>query len=58
LSAENARLKAAVKDWETREANNDEVVRDLEQLKSLLDQKIITEAEFDQRKTKLLAKWR
>ncbi len=58
LSAENARLKAAVKDGESREADNDQVVRDLEQLKGLLDQKIITQSEFDQRKTKLLAKWR
>jgi hypothetical protein len=58
LAAENARLKAAVRDWETREADNDQVVRDLEQLKGLLDQKIITPSEFDQRKTKLLAKWR
>jgi len=32
--------------------------RDLEQLKSLLDQKIITQEEFDMRKAKLMAKWK
>jgi hypothetical protein len=58
LNEENAKLKADLVAWETRDANNEQVVRDLEQLKGLLDQKIITQAEFDQRKAKLLAKWK
>lgn len=55
---ENTKLKATLSGWENRAANNEQVVRDLEQLKNLLDQKIITQSEFDQRKSRLLAKWR
>jgi len=58
LRETNTRLKATLADWEGRAANNEQVVRDLEQLKSLYDQKVLTQAEFDQRRTKLLAKWR
>ena len=58
LSAENAALKATVSSLETRTADNEQVVHDLEQLKGLLDQKIITQAEFDTRKAKLMAKWK
>jgi hypothetical protein len=58
LKEENSRLQESIKTWEARSQTNEEVVRDLEQLKSLLDQKILTQAEFDQRKAKLMAKWK
>jgi len=58
LKEENVRLQESIKTWEARSQTNEEVVRDLEQLKSLLDQKILTQAEFDQRKAKLMAKWK
>lgn len=58
LNTENARLKADLASWETRDADNEKVVQDLVQLKGLLDQKIITQTEYDQRKIKLLAKLR
>jgi hypothetical protein len=58
LKVENTKLKESVKSWENRSAENEQVVADLTQLKSLLDQKIITQEEFDQRKAKLMAKWK
>lgn len=58
VKQENTKLKASLSSWENRAANNEQVVTDLQQLKGLLDQKIITQPEFDQRKNKLLAKWK
>jgi hypothetical protein len=58
LKEENERLKASVATWEANSASNEAVVHDLEQLKALLDQKIITPIEFDQRKARLMAKWK
>ncbi|HRH71189.1 MAG: SHOCT domain-containing protein [Flavobacteriales bacterium] len=58
LSAENAKLSEAVKSWESRAADNEAVVEELNQLKGLLDKKIITQAEFDERKAKVMARWK
>jgi len=58
LKEENAQLQTALATWEAKAASDDSVVHDLEQLKGLLDQKIITQLEFDQRKAKLMAKWK
>ena len=58
VQAENASLKASLAEWKGRAAINEQVAKELEQLKGLLDQKIITQTEFDIRKSKVMARWR
>lgn len=56
LRAENAKMKALIDSEAARAAEKDKAVSDLRELKSLLDQKIITQEEFDARKVKLVEK--
>jgi predicted Zn-dependent peptidase len=42
---------------QTAEGDKAKLVAELKQLKELLDAKIITQAEFDEKKTVLMAKW-
>jgi hypothetical protein len=58
LQEENAGLKASVAAWESRGISDDQAVDRLEQLKMLLDHKILTPEEFDIRKRKILMKWK
>jgi len=58
LKAENVKLQSAIQTEENRMLTNEEAVHDLELLKNMLDQKILTQAEFDQRKAKLMMKWK
>lgn len=57
LTKENAALKEMMAIMQGDEGNKDKLVAELKQLKELLDAKIITQAEFDDKKTKLMAKW-
>lgn len=57
LSKENAALKEMMTILQEDEGNKEKLVAELKQLKELLDAKIITQAEFDEQKTKLMAKW-
>lgn len=50
-------LKIAVEQLKAAEADKAKLVAELKQLKELLDAKIITQAEFDEKKSSLLAKW-
>lgn len=56
LRAEIEKMKAAATSEEEKAKQKAAAVADLKELKSLLDQKIITQAEFDSRKVKLLDK--
>lgn len=58
LRQENAELKSSLSAWETRGLTNEQAAEDLELLKSLLDQKILTQEEFDMRKRRILSKWK
>lgn len=57
LQKENAALKEMVSIVQTSEGDKEKLVAELKQLKELLDAKIITQAEFDEKKTLLMAKW-
>lgn len=57
LTKENAALKEMMAVLQTAEGDKEKLVAELKQLKELLDAKIITQAEFDEKKTKLMAKW-
>lgn len=57
LKTENDELKAALDSLKVADSNKDGLVKDLEQLKSLLDAKIITQEEFDSKKTLILDRW-
>lgn len=57
LTKENAALKEMMAILKADEGNKEKLVAELKQLKELLDAKIITQAEFDDKKTKLMAKW-
>ncbi len=57
LQADNNRLQQALESMAQANADPDKLAHELRQLKSLLDAEIITRAEFDDKKGKLLAKW-
>jgi len=57
LEKENTSLKSKVASLEAADANKEKIVAELKQLKELLDTNIITQEEYDIRKTKLMAKW-
>ena len=57
LAGQNAELKAKVATLESAAANKEVVIADLRELKGLLDEKIITQEEFDTRKAKIMKGW-
>ena len=57
LQAENAKLQGTITTMAAADADKEKIVAELKQLKELLDSKIITQEEYDAKKTKLMAKW-
>ena len=57
LTKENVALKEMMSVLQTAEGDKQKLVAELKQLKELLDANIITQAEFDEKKTLLMAKW-
>ena len=57
LKAENAKLQNGLQDMTAAQVDKEKIVEELRQLKELLDEKIITQEEYNTKKTKLLAKW-
>ncbi len=57
LTKENAALKEMMTVLQAEVGDKEKLVAELKQLKELLDAKIITQAEFDEKKTLLMAKW-
>ncbi|WP_073132991.1 SHOCT domain-containing protein [Chryseolinea serpens] len=57
LRKENVMLKAKVDSLTVDKVDKATVVADLKELKVLLDSKILTQAEYDAKKKKLLEKW-
>jgi len=57
LQAENAKLQTTITTMAAADADKEKIVAELKQLKELLDSKIITQEEYDAKKTKLMAKW-
>ena len=57
LQKENAALKEMMSVLQTAEGDKQKLVAELKQLKELLDANIITQAEFDEKKTLLMPKW-
>lgn len=57
LNKENAAQKEMIVLLQAAENDKEKLVAELKQLKELLDAKIITQAEFEDKKTKLMAKW-
>ena len=57
LRKENVMLKARVDSLTVDKVDKAKVVADLKELKGLLDSKILTQAEYDAKKKKLLEKW-
>jgi peptidoglycan hydrolase CwlO-like protein len=56
LRKENADLQVRVDLWKAEFVNRSSVIYDLQQLKDLLDKEIITQNEFQTKKTRLLEK--
>jgi hypothetical protein len=57
LHAENAKLQMGIQDMAAKEGDKEKIIVELKQLKELLDEKIITQEEYNAKKAKLLAKW-
>jgi predicted HTH domain antitoxin len=57
LKAENAKLQGTIATMTAAESDKEKIIVELKQLKELLDSKIITQEEYDAKKTKLMAKW-
>jgi peptidoglycan hydrolase CwlO-like protein len=57
LKAENAKLQNGLQDMADSQVDKEKIIVELKQLKDLLDEKIITQEEYNVKKTKLLAKW-
>jgi hypothetical protein len=57
LRQEHIALKARLENYQTEEAAKGRMVAELKQLKELLDAKILTQSEFDIKKTLVLRKW-
>lgn len=58
LKIEYAKLKAVVDSINITDVNKDKLVTELKQLKELLDAKIITQADFDAKKTLIMEEWK
>ena len=56
LSKENVELKAQLKEF-TTSSDKTSLITELKQLKELLDSKIITQAEYDEKKKLVMDKW-
>jgi hypothetical protein len=56
LKAENTKLQTTISNMTTAEVDKEKAINDLRQLKGLLDEKIITQEEYNTKKTKLLEK--
>jgi hypothetical protein len=57
LQKENAALKEMMNVLQTADEDKQKLVAELKQLKELLDAKIITQTEFDEKKALLMSKW-
>ena len=57
LAGQNAELKGRMEKIEADKKNNEVVMEELRKLKSLLDEGILTQAEFDARKAKVMKDW-
>jgi hypothetical protein len=57
LKKENVKLKATIDGIVSDETGKNRIVAELRTLKELLDAKILTQSEFDVKKTKILEKW-
>lgn len=57
LKAENAKLQNGLQDMAAAQGDKEKIIVELKQLKELLDEKIITQEEYNAKKAKLLAKW-
>ena len=57
LNAEVTKLKATIASMEAAKANKEALVAELKQLKELLDGGMISQAEYDAKKAKLMEKW-
>ena len=57
LHSENEKLQTAIQDMTAAQGDKEKIIVELKQLKELLDEKIITQEEYNAKKTKLLAKW-
>lgn len=57
LKSENEKLQNGIQDMTAAQVDKEKIVEELRQLKELLDEKIITQEEYNVKKTKLLAKW-
>lgn len=57
LETDNVRLQQALEAAQGAANDKDQIITELKQLKELLDAKIITQAEYDAKKVKLLEKW-
>lgn len=58
LKVENEKLKATLDSLNVANADNTKLVTELKQLKELLDAKIITQADFDAKKTIIMQQWK
>ncbi len=58
LKVENQKLKATIDSLNIAGADNTQLVTELKQLKELLDAKIITQADFDAKKTIIMEQWK
>jgi hypothetical protein len=58
LKVENEKLKATIDSLNTANADNTKLVNELKQLKELLDAKIITQEDFDKKKTIIMDQWK
>ena len=57
LNAEITKLKTTIATMEAAKANKEALVAELKQLKELLDGGMISQAEYDAKKAKLMEKW-
>jgi len=57
LKSDNEKLQNAIQDYQNADSDKEKIIVELKQLKELLDEKIITQEEYNAKKTKLLAKW-
>jgi len=57
LKSDNEKLQNAIQDYQNASTDKEQIIVELKQLKELLDEKIITQEEYNAKKTKLLAKW-
>ena len=57
LKKENAKMKTTLDGITTDETGKNRIVAELRTLKGLLDEKILTQTEYDAKKARLLEKW-